>query len=452
MGFDFDLLVIGAGSGGVRASRTAAQLGKKVAVVEIGLLGGTCVNVGCVPKKIFTYAAQFASDFKDSEGYGWASNKPTFDWSTLIKNKDKEISRLNDIYKDLLKSANVKLIDGQAKFINNNSIEVEGKKYTAKTILIACGGTPFVPNIEGAELAGTSYDAFYLNHLPKDIIIVGGGYISVEFAGIFNLLGSNVTIILRGENILRSFDADVSHFLKDEMLRNNIKILTEVEPIKLEKNNIGKTEKITVHTSNGNDLTADFVMWAVGRKANTENLGLQNTDVKTRQNGSIITNDKFQTSAENIYAIGDVIDKVQLTPVALNEGIVFTNQCFGDGTKTMNYDNIASAVFSNPNIATCGLSEQQAIAENYDCAIYKSEFREMKNALAKNQTKTLMKIIVDKKTDVVLGVHMVGNNAGDIMQGIAIALKAGLKKSDFDGTIGIHPTSAEEFVTMRDPI
>ena len=447
MSYDFDLFVIGAGSGGVRASRTAASMGVKVAVAEEGLMGGTCVNVGCVPKKLFTYASHYAHDFKDAKGYGWSVGERSFDWNTLIKNKDSEIERLNGIYRTMLNNSGVTLIDGRAMFKDDHTVVVNGTEYTAEKILITCGATPFVPNIEGAELGGTSFDAFYLDQFPKRVLVVGGGYIAVEFAGIFNGLGADTKLAIRKDKILNGFDEDIRDFAQTQIVTNGVDILTNVSPIKLEKSQSGTLVKM----SDGSEIEVDFVLWATGRVPYTKNMGLENTSLQLEQDGSIAVDDTFKSNSDSIYALGDVINRMQLTPVALGEAMVFVDQNYGTKTKIMNYNNIPTAVFSDPSIGTCGISEQEAINQGYDVEIYKSEFRAMKNTLSGNPIRTLMKLVVDKKTDVVLGAHMVGDDAGEIMQGIGIAMVNGLTKANFDACIGIHPSSAEEFVTMRTP-
>ncbi|MGB1361070.1 MAG: glutathione-disulfide reductase [Alphaproteobacteria bacterium] len=442
MSFDYDLFVIGAGSGGVRASRMGASMGLKVAVAEDGMMGGTCVNVGCVPKKLFTYAGNFAHSFDDAKGYGFTTEKPKFDWKTLRTNKDNEINRLNGIYNNMLKNAGVEIIDGYAVLKDKNTVTVNGKDYTAERILITVGSTPVLPNIEGIELAGTSFDAFYMDELPNEITVVGGGYIAVEFASIFASLGAKVKLLVRS-SILKEFDGETVEFAKNQMEQNGVEFITGCNIEKLSKDG----DKIICHTDKG-DIQSDFVMYATGRKPYVENLGLENAGVKT-ENGAIVVNDDFQTNVPSIYALGDVINRMQLTPVALGEAMVFLNRVYGDKTKTMDYSNIATAVFCYPNMGTVGLSQEDAIAQGYDIDIYKSDFKPMKNTLSGSPFRSFMKLVVDTKSDRVLGAHMVGDDAGEIIQGIGIAVKAGLTKADFDNTIGIHPTSAEEFVTMR---
>lgn len=444
--YDYDLLVIGAGSGGVRASRMASSsLGLKVAIVEDNMMGGTCVNVGCVPKKLFTYAGDFAHSLEDAKGYGWNYKNQSFDWKILRKNKDKEIKRLNNVYENMLKNAGVDIINGYATFVDKNTVRINNKNYTAERILISAGATTSLPDTSGIEHAKTSFDAFYLDKLPNEVIIVGGGYIAVEFASIFNNLGAKTKLLLRGDRILREFDNETVDFVSNQMQELGIEIIYNTDIKKLSK----KNNKTICHTDK-KDFSAELVMYATGRKPHIDKLGLQQVGVKTR-NGAIKVNDDFQTNIPSIYALGDVIDKMQLTPVALSEAMTFLNRVYGDKTKKMDYKNIPTAIFCYPNMATVGLSQEQATEQGYKFDIYKSNFKPMKNTISGSNCRSFVKLIVDKNTQKVLGVHMIGDDASEIIQGMAIAVKAGLKKSDFDNTIGIHPTSAEEFVTMRTP-
>ncbi len=447
--FDYDLFVIGAGSGGVRASRMSAATGVKVAVAEGRFLGGTCVNIGCVPKKLFVYGAHYAEDFEDARGYGWTVEGSSFDWPTLRDNKTKEIERLNGIYDNMLSNAGVELINGYAKVTGPNAVEVNGKTYTAERILVVPGAKPFVPEFPGREHTITSDEAFYLETFPKKVIVVGGGYIAVEFAGIFHGLGAETTLSYRGELFLRGFDNDVRETLRDEMAAKglNVKFQSTIE--KVEKEADGS---LTVFWADGTTESCDTVMYATGRVPNTGSLGLAEVGVEMKGSGAIVVNDNFQTAVPSIYALGDVIDRLQLTPVALSEGMALVNHLYGDKESVeMDYTHIATAVFSQPNIGTVGLSEEQARAEYSNVTIFKSRFRHMKHTLSGRQEKTFMKLVVDGDTDKVLGCHMVGAEAGEILQGLAVALKAGATKKIFDSTIGIHPTAAEEFVTMRTP-
>ena len=451
MNYDYDLFVVGAGSGGVRAARMSAQYGARVAIAEDLYLGGTCVNVGCVPKKLFVYASDFSEAFHEATGFGWRiPGQPTFDWQTLVRNKNNEINRLNGIYNNLLNNAGVQIIHGRATLHGSNTVLVNGKTYTAERILIATGSWPFVPEFPGSEHVISSNEAFYLDQLPDSIVIVGGGYIAVEFACIFHGLGVSVHQIYRKELFLRGFDEDLRLHLRDEMQQKGIQLhfQTDVESIK--KLSDGKLQ---VKFTNGEILNTDCVMYATGRLPKTYGLGLENTGVKLDDVGAIKVDDQFRTNDPSIYALGDVIDRVALTPVAIAEAMCLSANLYGNNGKirTMDYENIASAVFSQPNIGTVGLTETQAREKYGEVTIYRSHFRALKNTLSGSADKTFMKLVVDTKTDKVVGCHMLGHDAGEIIQGIAIAIKAGATKADFDSTVGIHPTAAEEFVTMRTP-
>ena len=446
--YDYDLFVIGAGSGGVRAARFAGGFGARVAIAEERYLGGTCVNVGCVPKKLFVYASEFASAFTDARGFGWNVGETSFDWQTLVQNKNTEIERLNGIYGRLLGNTGVKLYESRATFIDNHTLDVGGERVTAKTILVATGGRPRPPFIPGAEHAITSDEVFFLEELPEKIVIVGGGYISVEFAGIFNGLGVDVTLAIRGDGILRGFDEDIRSMVENEMRRQGINIRTQTHITKIVKQEDGQ---LAVSFQEGDTLVAGQVMYAIGRIPNTQGLGLNHTDIETNSNGSIIVDDYLRTTAHNIYALGDVIDRVQLTPVATAEGMMFARNLYQPETPNyrVSYENIPTAVFSQPTIGTVGYTEADARAKFGEVDIYRSSFKPMKSTLSGGEGRILMKLIVDCHTDIVVGVHMAGPYAGEIIQGFGVALKAGATKEVFDSTIGIHPTSAEEFVTMR---
>lgn len=446
--YDFDLLVIGAGSGGVRAARMAAGYGAKVGICEDRYLGGTCVNVGCVPKKLFVYASSFSELFHEAQGFGWSVKGTDFNWDTLINNKNHEISRLNGVYEKLLKNSGVTLFDGKGTFVDEHTVSVNGTHHTAERIIIATGGWPNVPDIPGKEHIITSNEAFFLDDLPEIITIVGGGYIAVEFAGIFNGLGVETHLIYRGDMFLRGFDDDIRKHLFDEMQKKGVHIHLQTNIASIAEN--GDSYSLTLES--GVSLISNKVMYATGRIPNTEGLGLENTGVELNDKGAIVVNKEFQTTVDNIYAIGDVIDRVQLTPVALAEGMYLARNFYQqDLLREVDYENIPTAVFSQPNIGTVGLTEEQAREQFGDVDIYLSRFTPMKLSLTDVDEKTLMKLIVDKGSNKVLGVHMVGPDAGEIIQGIAIAIKAGATKEDFDRTIGIHPTAAEEFVTMREP-
>jgi len=450
MAYDFDLYVIGAGSGGVRAARFAAGFGAKVAVAESRYLGGTCVNVGCVPKKLLVYGAHFAEDFEQSSGFGWSLGEPNFDWATLIANKDREINRLNGIYRNLLVNSGVTLHEAHAKIVGPHEVEVNGERFTAKNILIATGGWPQIPEIPGHEHAISSNQAFFLKELPKRVLVVGGGYIAVEFAGIFHGLGANTTLLYRGDLFLRGFDGSVRKHLQEELTKRGMDLQFNADIARIDKQPDGSL-KATL--KDGRVLEADCVFYATGRRPMLDNLGLENTDVQLTDKGFIKVDEQYQTSEPSILALGDVIGRVQLTPVALAEGMAVARRLFKpEQYRPVDYKMIPTAVFSLPNIGTVGLTEEEAREAGHEVVIYESRFRPMKLTLTECQEKTLMKLVVDGKTDKVLGCHMVGPDAGEIVQGLAIALKAGATKRDFDDTIGVHPTAAEEFVTMRTPV
>lgn len=449
MSYDYDLFVIGAGSGGVRASRIAASLGAKVAVAEDLYLGGTCVNVGCVPKKLFVYGSHFAEEFEAAAGFGWSVGEAQFDWPTLRDNKTKEIERLNSIYDRMLKNAGVEIIHGRGVIVDAHTVAVGDKQYTAERILVAVGGWPVIPDIPGSEHIISSNEAFYLDTFPKRVIVVGGGYIAVEFAGIFQGYGSETHLLYRGDMFLRGFDDDIREFTAQEMRKKGVNLHFNTNITAIEKQDDGS---LLVTLTDGSTQTVDAVMYATGRKPKTENLGLENTQVELTAKGSIVVNDDFQTAEPSIYAVGDVIDRMQLTPVALAEGMALARNLYsGNATYTVDYDFIATAVFSQPNIATVGYTEAQAKEKFDSVAVYKSEFKHMKHTLSGIDERTFMKLLVDQASDRVVGCHMVGADAGEIIQGLAVAIKAGATKADFDNTIGIHPTAAEEFVTMREP-
>jgi glutathione reductase (NADPH) len=448
MSYDYDLFVIGAGSGGVRAARMAASMGVKVAVAEDQAIGGTCVNVGCVPKKLFVYASQFGEEFDQAAGYGWEVGSSQFNWATLRDNKNAEIERLNGIYRNLLTNSGCELIEGRAILKDAHTVAVGTQNFTAEKIIIATGGWPFIPDILGREHAISSNEVFYLDQFPKRVIVVGGGYIAVEFAGIFAGLGANTTQVYRGDLFLRGFDLDIRQFAAQEIAKKGVNLAFNKDITDIEKLTDGS---LKVTFNDGSCEHTDCVLYATGRTPKVTNLGLEHTAIQQKENGAIIVNDQYQTNEPSIYAIGDVIDRLQLTPVALAEGTELVRRLFGKAGPEVDYSLIPTAVFSQPNIATVGLTEEQAKADFSEIDVYKSDFRAMKQTLAGGGERTLMKLIVDKTSDRVVGVHMVGPDAGEIIQGIAIALKAGATKQVFDSTIGIHPTAAEEFVTMREP-
>ena len=449
MAYDFDLYVIGAGSGGVRAARFAAGFGAKVAVAESRYLGGTCVNVGCVPKKLLVYGAHYAEDFEQASAYGWTAGEASFDWATLIANKDREINRLNGIYRNLLVNSGVTLHEGHARISGPHEVEINGQRYTAEHIMIATGGWPVIPDIPGREHAISSNEAFFLKTLPKRMLVVGGGYIAVEFAGIFHGMGAQTSLLYRGDLFLRGFDGAVRKHLAEELQRRGLDLQFNADIQRIDKEADGSL-KVTL--KDGRTLSTDCVFYATGRRPMLDNLGLENTGVKLDEKGFVQVNEKYETTEPSILAIGDVIGRVQLTPVALAEGMAVARRLFKpEQYRLVDYRMIPTAVFSLPNIGTVGLTEEQAREEGHEVQIFESRFRPMKLTLTDCQERTLMKLVVDASTDKVLGCHMVGPDAGEIVQGLAIALKAGATKRDFDETIGVHPTAAEEFVTMRTP-
>jgi glutathione reductase (NADPH) len=448
MSFDFDLFVIGAGSGGVRAARMSASKGVRVAVADDKALGGTCVNVGCVPKKLYTYASHYGHDFHDAAGFGWELEQPKFNWPTLVANKKTEISRLNGIYGNMLENSGVEILQGFAHITGPNEVSVNGKTYTAKHILVATGGKPFVPHMDWAEHVITSDQVFDLEEFPQRLFVVGAGYIALEFACIFKGMGAKVDVTYRGDSVLRSFDEDVRQFMDQELAKQGIDIHynSNIE-------NITKTDTgLLVQLDNGYEHEVDQVLMAIGREPRLTNVGLDKVGVEQNANGTIKVNDVFQTNVPSIYALGDVIGGMELTPVALAEAMTLVDHLYGDDQRRMDYDNIATAVFTQPNIGTVGLTEQQARERYEDVQIFRSEFRPMKHTLSGSNERNLMKLIVDADSDRVLGVHVVGDAAGEILQGFAVALKCGATKAQFDQTIGIHPTAAEELVTMREPV
>ena len=446
--YDYDLFVIGAGSGGVRAARIAAGHGAKVAVAEASDLGGTCVNLGCVPKKLFAYGADFGPALDDAKGFGWNMDNISHDWQTLRDNKDQEIKRLNGIYKNLLDRAGVDIIHGFATFEDAHTIKVGDKTYTAAYIMIAVGGRPRQPTFPGNEHVIVSDDAFHLEKLPKKILIQGGGYVSVEFAHIFHGLGVHVDLIYRDTIFLKGFDADIREFLADEMRKAGCVTHFSCDIDMVEKTDTG----YHVTCNDGAEIDTDMVFSAIGRIPNTDKINIEAAGVKLQANGNIAVNDHFQTNVPHIYAVGDIINEWTLTPVAIAEGHAVADNLFsGNEKRTVEYDNIATAVFSQPPIGTVGLDEQAAREQYHDkIRIFKTAFRPLKHTLTGRDEKTFMKLVVCAKTGKVLGVHMCGADAPEILQGMAIALKCGATKEDFDRTIGIHPTSAEEFVTMRE--
>lgn len=447
--YDYDLLVIGAGSGGVRLARTAASYGAKVAIVENRYLGGSCVNVGCVPKKLFVYASQVGEHLEDAEGQGWGLDKSSinFNWQKLLSSKNQEIERLNEVYGGLLEGSGVKLIRGTAELQTPHSVKVGGQTVSAERIAIATGAWPFIPDIEGKDHIQTSNEMFYLEELPKRIVIWGGGYIGLEFAGILNGLGVETTVVFREDLVMKGFDTDVREFLTREMVKKGIKLCPNANIAKVEKSG----DSLHVVLADGSEIETDMVMAATGRKPMLEGLGVENVGVELTEWGHIKVDPHFRTSVPSLYALGDVIGTPQLTPVALSQAMVLAENLFAGGRKMVEYSLIPTAVFSQPSVGSIGLTEEEALDQGYALEVYLSDFKPMKHALSGRNDRCLVKLIVQQGTGLVLGSHMVGDDAGEIIQGFAVAVKMGATKADFDRTIGIHPTSAEEFVTLRLP-
>lgn len=445
--FDYDLFVIGAGSGGVRAGRMSAGFGARVGMCEDMRVGGTCVMRGCVPKKLLVYGSSFHEEIEDAHAYGWSVDPAavTLDWAHMIAKKDAELQRLEDVYHAMLDKAGVDLIDGRGRLVDAHTVDVDGKTYTADNILIATGGWPSMPDLPGIEHVITSNEALDLKELPRRMVIVGGGYIAVEFAGVFSGVGVEVTEIIRAPNILRGFDEDVRNHLRQEMTKKGVNILTDTTIDSIEKTSNGYNLKL----GDGSVLETDLIMYATGRSPKSADLGLEGLGIETDKKSAIIVNDHYQTSVPNIYALGDVTNRVNLTPVALGEGMALAHSLYNNNPKLMDYDNIPSAVFCHPPIGSVGLTEEQA-RENGDVDVYVSRFKPMKHTLSGRDEQALMKLIVDQKSDRVVGLHMVGPDSPEIAQGFAVAMKAGATKAQFDCTVGIHPTAAEELVTMRE--
>ena len=447
MQYDFDLYVVGAGSGGVRASRVAAGLGARVAVAESTHLGGTCVNVGCVPKKLFVYGAHFAEDFADAAAYGWSASAPGFDWARLRDNKTAEIERLQGVYRNLLAGAGVAIHEGRARLADAHTVEINGAAYTAERILVATGSRPWTPDLPGLEHAIISDDAFYLPRFPQRAVVVGGGYIAVEFAGIFAGLGAQTELLYRGPLFLRGFDDGVRRFVAEELEKKGVALRFDAVVERIDKSG---AERVLC-LADGGKVAADLVLYATGRRPNTAGLGLREAGVALADNGAVLVDEEYRSNVQNILAIGDVIDRMQLTPVAIAEGMCVAHNLFGDGPpRRLDYDNIPTAVFCQPNIGTVGLTEAEARRRLGAVEVYESSFKPMKHSLTGRSEHSFMKIVVERATDLVVGLHMVGPEAGEIVQGMAVAINAGATKRQFDATVGIHPTAAEEFVTMRE--
>ena len=446
MAFDYDLFVIGAGSGGTRAARMSAALGARVAIAEELHLGGTCVNVGCIPKKLFVYGSHFAEDFEDGAAYGWTTSGETFDWPTLRDNKTREIERLNGVYEGLLKGPGAEIIRDHATLVDAHAVTVGNETVTAENILIATGSRAIVPPFPGDDLVITSDEAFYLDAFPERVVIIGGGYIAVEFAGIFRGLGADTTLAYRGPLFLRGFDGGVREFVAAELSEKNVTLRfdTTVESV------TRAADGLIVRTHAGDVLEADVVLCATGRAPNTAGLNLSAAGVDLDSSGGVRVDDRYRTTASHIRAIGDVIGGLQLTPVAIAEGMCIAYNLFGGEDREVDYEEVPTAVFCQPNIGTVGPTEEDARRRFPALTVFESTFRPLKHTLTGRAERTMMKLLVDGDTDRVVAAHMVGPDAGEIIQGLSVAIKAGATKADFDRTIGIHPTAAEEFVTMRE--
>uniref|UniRef100_UPI0038993762 glutathione-disulfide reductase n=1 Tax=Dongia deserti TaxID=2268030 RepID=UPI0038993762 len=448
MAFDYDLFIIGAGSGGVRAARIAAGYGARVGIAEESRVGGTCVIRGCVPKKLLVYASHFGEDFEDADGYGWSVPKPSFDWARLIANKDKEIDRLNQAYKSTLAKAGVELIESRAELVDQHTISIGGKQVRAEVILIATGSWPELPKLPGIEHAISSNECFHLETLPERVVVVGGGYIALEFAGIFNGLGSKTTVLYRGEQVLRGFDGDVRNFLQDELVKKGIDVRCHTNVTRIDKVAGG----LAVTLDDGTAIHCDQVLYATGRRPLTRNMGLERIGVALDDVGAIKVDGWSKSSMPNIYAVGDCTNRVNLTPVAIREGHAFADSVFGNKPWMIDHSDFPSAVFTQPPVATVGETEERARAKYGAVDIYRETFRPMKHTMTGRPERTLMKLVVDRKSQAVVGAHMVGQDAPEIIQTLAIAVKLKATKQQIDQTIAIHPTAAEEFVTMRTPV
>jgi len=433
----------------VRASRVCASYGAKVAIAEDGRFGGTCVNVGCIPKKLFSYAAHFREDFEIARGYGWTVGEPRFDWPTLLKNKDREIARLNGVYESVLVKAGVEIHKARATVLGPHEIEVGGKKKTAKHILVATGSWPVLPPLPGIEHAISSNEAFALERLPKRAIVVGGGYIALEFASIFHGLGVQTTLTYRGKRLLRGFDAEIGARVAEEMAAKGMDICFGCEPAA-----IRRKQDLEIEFTDGSIRHTDLVLFATGRRPNTAKLGLESAGVKLAADGAVIVDRFSRTSIDSIHAIGDVTNRINLTPVATAEAMWLARTLFRGEPTPVDHENVATAVFANPNVATVGLSEEKARERFGALDIYKASFRSLKLTMTERSDhpteRTFMKLVVERASQRVVGAHMIGADAGEVIQGVAIAVKLGATKAQFDATIGIHPTAAEEFVTLRE--
>ena len=484
--YDYDLFVIGAGSGGTRAARIAAGYGARVAVAEERFLGGTCVNVGCIPKKLFVYASHFAEDFEDAAGFGWrrpaaaaaaaaadgAPAVPAFDWPTLVANKDREIERLNGVYRGLIEGAGARLYDARATVTGPHAVAVAGRTVTARHVLVATGGAPSLPDVPGIEHAIRSDDVFHLDRLPERLIVVGGGYIAVELAGVFAGLGVEVTQLYRGPLFLRGFDDDVRRALAEEMRKRGIDLRFDANVAAIERTERGGragggvravlapadgrgggdgAARTAVRAEGAETLEADLILYATGRHPNTAGLGLANAGVATAPNGAVLVDAWSRTNVEHVWAVGDVTDRVNLTPAAIREGHCFAETVFNDNPISPDHEDVPTAVFSQPAIGTCGLTEAQAAARYPAVDVYLSAFRPLKHTLSGRDQRSVMKLVVDAASDRVVGCHLLDPDAAEIVQGVGIAMKCGATKAQFDRTMALHPTAAEEIVTMRTP-
>ena len=448
---DYDLFVIGAGSGGVRAARASAALGARVAIAEERYLGGTCVNVGCIPKKLFVYGAHYGEDFADAGNFGWRAHAPVFDWATLRDNKNREIERLNGVYRKLLEDAGVEVFEARAVLADACTIRVGRRTLGARNILVATGSWPSVPAFPGSNLAITSNEAFHLPEFPRRALVLGGGYIAVEFAGIFAGLGAKTTLAYRGELLLRGFDEGVRRFVAEEMRGKGVDVRMPSRLVALEQVARGG-RALRCRFADGDVLEADLVLAATGRAPASGGFGLETAGVRLAANGAVVVDGEYRTSVPHIFAVGDVTGRVQLTPVAIAEGMCVARNLFGSGGGRLRYETVPTAIFCQPNIATVGPTEEEARQRMPDVKVYESTFRPLKHTVSGRGERSLMKLLVNGDDDRVVAAHMCGPDAGEIIQGVAVAINAGATKADFDATIGIHPTAAEEFVTMREPV
>lgn len=445
---DFDLFTIGAGSGGVAASRRAASYGARVAICEADRVGGTCVLRGCVPKKLLVYGSHLRDELTDAAGYGWDVGQPTLDWARLVAAKNAELDRLNGIYLRMLGTAGVEIIEGRGVIVDPHTVEVRGRRYSTERILVCTGGWPHVPDVPGAELGITSNEALDLTRVPRRMLIVGGGYIAVELAGVFAGAGAEVTILVRGYGVLREFDDDVHAALAEELQQRGIAIRTHTDIESVER----RGDAIVARCRGEQEHEAEVLLWATGRRPNTRGLGLEDVGVTLDERGAIVVDEWSRTSVHGIFAVGDATNRLNLTPVAIADGRALAETLFNDNPTKIDHEHVPTAVFSQPPVATVGMTEKQARATHRHVDVYLTHFRPMKHVLPGRQERTMMKLVVDKDSGRVLGVHMVGADAAEIIQGFAVALKCGATKQQFDATVGIHPSSAEEFVTMWKPL